>query len=305
VVQKKGNRFSNHLMDSIPKEANYMPFVFSPGAPIEIVSEIASFQKSFTFIQPSEENRSLISLRDIRFSSFELYSAATAKGSKEESSLLEADERYQRYIKSMIDFADTTGSIETAMVAIRWISPSGDFERLPEFVHDQCEKWHHERPDHAFTNQLCQVADKNKLPVLVGDRMPDYPLPMTNGDTLLVSQLLGKRITLIDIWASWCAPCRKENRVVLVPLWAEYKDRGLQIIGYSIDNDAVSWRAAIAKDEASWKNASHLTGDDTPFLNTLRITTIPANFILDAKGKIIAKNLYGEALTTFVEEYLK
>ncbi|MEP6646881.1 MAG: TlpA disulfide reductase family protein [Saprospiraceae bacterium] len=201
----------------------------------------------------------------------------------------------------MIEFEDTTTCVEAAMVAIRWICPTGDFERVPEFINRQCQKWKRDKPDHPMTSQLCHVADKNNLPVLVGDLMPDFALPLVNGDTVMLSKLLGPRLTIVDIWASWCAPCRKENRMVLVPLWTAYKNKGLQIIGYSIDNNASSWKSAIAKDGASWSHASHLTGDATPFLEALRISTIPANFILDAKGKVIAKNLNGKDLIEFVK----
>ncbi|MFZ4474677.1 MAG: TlpA family protein disulfide reductase [Saprospiraceae bacterium] len=104
---------------------------------------------------------------------------------------------------------------------------------------------------------------------------------------------------------AWCAPCRRENRAVLNPIWTKYKNSELQIIGYSIDSSPNAWKAAIDKDGASWPHASHLSGDATPFMTALRITTIPANFILNAQGKVIAKNLHGEALRIFIEDYLK
>ncbi len=107
----------------------------------------------------------------------------------------------------------------------------------------------------------------------------------------------------MDIWASWCAPCRKESREVLTPLWHDFQDKGLQIIGYSIDANENAWKSAILKDGANWKQASHLTGDSTPFMETLRITTIPANYLLDGDGKILAKNLHGDDLGDFVKRY--
>jgi thiol-disulfide isomerase/thioredoxin len=161
------------------------------------------------------------------------------------------------------------------------------------------------QPDHLFTQELCAAADKNVLPVMIGDAMPDYPLPLVAGDTVMLRQILGKRLTIVDIWASWCAPCRKENRFVMAPLWSGYKDQGLQIVGYSIDRDGSAWKAAIEKDGATWINASHLTGDATPFLERLRISTIPANFILDEKGNILAKNVFGQELVRLVKAKLE
>lgn len=180
----------------------------------------------------------------------------------------------------------------------------GDYERLPEFVYRQCEKWSASDKENAFVPQLCQMADPAKLPLMIGHVAPDYPMPMENGDTLPLHSLLGKRLTILDIWASWCAPCRKENRAILKPLWESYSEAGLNIIGYSIDASAGAWKAAIKKDEATWAHASHLSGDSTPFMEKLNISTIPANFLLDAEGKVIAKNLHGEALAAFVLEYM-
>ncbi len=305
TIQKKGSRFANQISDDIPAEANYMPLVYSPDKPIVIDADASAFQRTFTFGNPSSIHKSLLSLRTIRLEAFDEWVAATGEKTEADSMLLEKEKADARYRNALMDFADTTECIEAAMVAIRWISPTGDFERVPEFVFTQCQRWQLKEPDHPFTKQLCTATDKNKLPVMVGDMMPDFPLPLSSGDTILLSKRLGKRLTLVDIWAAWCAPCRKENKSVLAPLWQAYQDKGFQIIGYSIDNNVHSWKEAIAKDGAVWLQSSHLSGDSTPFLEALNIATIPANFILDKEGRIVAKNLFGEELSAFVKTYLK
>ncbi|HRV56389.1 MAG TPA: AhpC/TSA family protein, partial [Mangrovimonas sp.] len=68
--------------------------------------------------------------------------------------------------------------------------------------------------------------------------------------------------------ASWCAPCRKENKVILDPLWKAYHDKGLQIIGYGLESDEQSWKAAIQKDQALWLQTSHLEGDEAPLCSS-------------------------------------
>ena len=129
---------------------------------------------------------------------------------------------------------------------------------------------------------------------------------MLTKDTLFLKDQLGKKLTIIDLWASWCAPCRKENREVLVPIWDEYHTQGLQIIAYGLESDASSWREAAERDGANrWLQASDLQGDDALFLKKIRIQTIPANFVLNDKGVVIAKNVHGRDLMNLVKIYMK
>lgn len=305
VVQREGERFANHLADENPHEANYMPIVFSPGATIKLNADIASFQSSFSIKNPTADNKAIASIRDIRFAAYEQLLSDLEQDTGDDEYIIEREAAHQRYAQSMCTFADTTSDYYAGLVAIRWASPTGDFERNPEFIIAQCKKRQQEKPDHPFTAELCSIADKNQLPVMVGDIIPNFELPMVSGESTPLFQLLGSKLTILDIWASWCAPCRKENRLVLSPLFIANKDKGLNIIGYALDSGEGPWKAAIEKDGAIWDHASHLQGDQSPFMDALRITTIPANYILDAKGKVLAKNLHGEELTAFIENHLK
>ena len=189
---------------------------------------------------------------------------------------------------------------------MQWAKAGSDYERLAEFVDGLCTKWRTSLPNDPFVKDLCLLSDPSKRPILVGDLVPNVGLPLLSGDTAEIRRLLGPKLTLLDFWASWCAPCRKENRNTLVPLWSEYHERGFQIIGYALESDRKLWEKAIQRDSVHlWPHASHLQGDEAPFLKTLRLTTIPANLLLDAQGKILAKNLHGEELRIFVEAYLK
>ena len=305
TMQREGSRFATHLDDSDPASANYMPVVIDATHPIHFTAASSTFQQSFTLESPLSDNMALLSLSDIRRTALRAYLTQQAQREDNDTLLLEHEKEFLGYANSLIQFADSTSSMYSAMVAIRWISIAGDYERFPEFIYRQCKKWSSTSPDHPLVAGLCQATKAGVLPVMIGDVLPDYKLPMVDGDTLSVKQLLGKKLTIVDIWASWCAPCRKENRTVLVPLWDQYKTKGLQIIGYSIDIDKNAWQNAILKDGAAWTHASHLTGDETPFLQTLRITTIPANYILDEAGKVVAKNVYGEDLQKLVMAYLE
>ncbi|MCO6480785.1 MAG: redoxin domain-containing protein, partial [Phaeodactylibacter sp.] len=230
--------------------------------------------------------------------------APDAEGNNAEQ-LLEEEKARRGFQQALMDFAQNTDHLLPALMAVRWVSPENDYERIPEFLVSQCQKWQGQHPEHPWVVQLCDKTSREQLPVLKGDQLPDYLLPMLSGDTVALSQLLGRRLTLFDLWASWCAPCRRENRDVLTPLWDKYHERGFQIIGYALDGSEKAWKAAIEKDGAyRWRHASHLQGDDAPLMEALRLQTIPANFILDAEGKVLAKNLHGEELVEFVQAFM-
>lgn len=296
---------SNFLNTVDPLKSNYMPFIWNT-EPLEITAGVGEFQKNFKIEDPSEANKTLLELRDISLAAYEKYLAGKQWQVKDGSELLDKEHAILQYQTKLIEFADSTKHLLPALVALRWVSPEGNYERVPEFLVNQCEKWKKVQPDHPWVKQLCQASDPADLPVLEGDVFPDFRLPLLNKDTLSLKQQLGEKLTIIDLWASWCAPCRRENREVLVPLWEQYHERGLQIVAYGLESDELTWKAAAERDGADrWLQASDLQGDDAAFLKKIRVKIIPANFILDENGVVIAKNLHGEALTELVESYLR
>lgn len=117
-----------------------------------------------------------------------------------------------------------------------------------------------------------------------------------------LKESLGK-VTLIDFWASWCAPCRQENPSV-VALYAELHGKGLNIISVSLDNDATKWKAAIAKDKLSWTQVSNLKEMQDPIALQYGVTQIPTTILVDSNGKIVARDLFGEDLKEKILELL-
>jgi thiol-disulfide isomerase/thioredoxin len=221
-----------------------------------------------------------------------------------ESNLLEHEKALYNYQKALMASVANSSDVAIHALALRWVSPNGDYERIPELVKETCEKLKQSDPNHPWTVQICKKSAT--LPLAHGDILPDYPLPMMNGDTVSLYQLLGAKLTLIDLWASWCAPCRHENKSTLVPLWDEFHTDGFQIIAYALDSSEKGWENAIHKDGANrWPHASHLNGDDSPFFKTLKISTIPANYLIDKNGVILAKNLHGDELRNWVLDYMK
>ena len=138
----------------------------------------------------------------------------------------------------------------------------------------------------------------------VGSAAPEFSAPSPDGKTISLKESLGK-VTLIDFWASWCGPCRKENPNV-VAMYNELHDKGFNIIGVSLDNPGgdQAWKDAIAKDGLTWNQVSNLKGWKDPIAEQYNVKSIPATFLLDASGKIVAKDLRGDALKAKVKELL-
>jgi peroxiredoxin len=144
----------------------------------------------------------------------------------------------------------------------------------------------------------------SKVSTAIGDKAPDFSAANPEGKVISLKESLGK-VTIIDFWASWCGPCRAENPNV-VALYNEFHDKGLNIIGVSLDRegDVEKWKAAITKDKLTWAHVSNLKFWNDPIAVTYNIKSIPATFILDAKGNIVAKDLRGDALKAKIAELL-
>lgn len=138
----------------------------------------------------------------------------------------------------------------------------------------------------------------------VGSKAPEFSAPTPEGEQLALKDALGK-ITIVDFWASWCKPCRIENPNV-VKLYNEYHDKGLNIIGVSLDKNGQKdkWLKAIEDDGLTWQHVSNLQYWQDPVAQLYNVRSIPATFILDENGVIIAKDLRGEALRAKVSEML-
>lgn len=150
----------------------------------------------------------------------------------------------------------------------------------------------------AFINELESV-----LQLSVGSIAPDFELPTPDGKKIKLSSLRGKYV-MVDFWASWCGPCRAENPNV-VRMYNQYKGKGFEILGVSLDKDKDKWVGAIAKDQLSWLHVSDLKFWDSKAAKLYGIKGIPFTVLLDKKGKIIAKNLRGAELEKKLKEVLK
>ncbi len=142
----------------------------------------------------------------------------------------------------------------------------------------------------------------------IGKVAPNFEAPTPAGDIVSLNDIKGK-VTIIDFWAAWCGPCRRENPNV-VRVYEKYHDQGLEIIGVSLDGQSrqkdpkKTWVEAIKKDKLTWTQVSNLKYFNDPVAQLYNINSIPATFILDKEGKIVYKNLRGRDLELKVQELL-
>ena len=200
-----------------------------------------------------------------------------------------------------IKFADTNPKafISVLMIQNMLMQPGADFEKLEKTYNNLDKTVRNTKPGKSVGELIA-----NRSSAEVGNAAPEFSAPNPDGKMVSLKESLGK-VTIIDFWASWCGPCRRENPNV-VALYNELHDKGLNIIGISLDKegDSQKWKDAIVADKLTWPQVSNLQYWNEPIAKKYNVQSIPATFILDASGKIVAKDLRGEELKAKVMELL-
>lgn len=201
-------------------------------------------------------------------------------------------EEHQRKVSEIV--AKNTSSL-ASLAGIQQLDPEKYMEIYKRVYDDLSNKM----PGSKYLERLKQEIDSYSR-LMVGTEAPDFTFNTPEGKALTLSSFRGK-VVLIDFWASWCGPCRKENPNV-VRVYNKYNKKGFEILGVSLDEDRERWIDAIKKDGLVWSHVSDLKGWSSEACRLYGIDAIPLTVLLDKEGKIIAKNLRGAALEQKLEE---
>ncbi len=228
------------------------------------------------------------------------------------------DRRYERIWKEQQEYSrqfirEHAGSLSTLMALYQMIGPKGhifdpaeDMDVFKFVDSTLMAKYPEYEAVEALHKQIINFEERQRLSELQESRLdpgakaPEIALPNPEGDTILLSSLQGQYV-LLDFWASWCPPCRKENPN-LVRLYHKHKDQGFEIYQVSLDRSRKEWLRGIREDNLDWVHVSDLQFWNSSVVPIYNIQGIPTNYLLDPEGKIIAGNLRGLQLEAKLEE---
>ncbi len=246
----------------------------------------------------------------------QLYTIALAQADYERADSLKMhmERSVNRHHEELMSFIDSIGTgYLSGVFALNLLDYRTCFEYLVETAQKISEKQDLKPYEiewlSNFNNNKAQMmaaidADKRKAEIeknlRIGAEFPEIDLLDPDGKNQKLSSLRGKYV-LVDFWAAWCRPCRMENPN-LVEAYKKYNPRGFEIYGVSLDSKKEAWIDAIAKDRLTWTQVSDLKQWNSVVVRDFNINSIPANFLLDPQGRIIATNLRGPGLEAKLEE---
>ena len=144
-------------------------------------------------------------------------------------------------------------------------------------------------------------ARSQAIPNITDSRL-DFSLPDIKGDSLRLSSMKGK-VFLLDFWASWCGPCRYSNKN-LVKLYSKYKQHGFEILSVSLDDRKNAWKKAVSKDKITWLQINDSGGWDARSASKWQVEAIPASFLIDKNGNVVAINPEKQELENKIRQLL-
>jgi peroxiredoxin len=276
-------------------------------------NDYSKFSYKITGSPASEQLRSFMNGMRDRFSSMMAMQKQLMDTSKSVTDTMRKDIQAKIMAASMdgrnylTKYLDTTkNNVLAIFAAFNFLNPQNDLDLITKIsarMKDDSSAF-----VKNFVAQIAQMTSQQptepKAAFAVGQQVPDISLPDPEGKVRNLSDLRGKYV-LLDFWASWCGPCRKENPNV-VEAYNKWKDKGFTIYSVSLDDTKSKWTDAIQQDKLSWPDhVSELKGWQSQICQLYQVSYIPQNYLLDKDGKVLAFMLRGDSLEQALEQYIK
>lgn len=239
-------------------------------------------------------------IKDAKLDTLQAMFAAASDQMKD--SILSVREKVYNDISNV--FSEYIAKHPLSMFAL--FQQASQIEYMPADSAEKIEKQFASVPEYSDNKyfKMIQRVVAGQKKFSVGREAPDFTQNDLNGNPLKFSDIYKQnKITMIDFWASWCAPCRAFNPI-LIRLYYKYKNKGFGILGVSLDQDHDAWAGAVAKDRLPWPQVSDLNGWKNNVAGTYLITSIPQNIFVDSTGKIILSRAEEDEIDSFLNDNL-
>lgn len=313
-ITKKGSPGASIIFGG--KDENFIFLLLDRNSNITIAADANNLTKSYR-VEGSLDNLLIKELRTIRERSYaqadkirERLQELEGMANINKDSIIEAmkiglTNTLIENNKSIEEFIDTAQNPLVSILATLYYDYNDDLNDDLEYFETLDTRFQEDLPHSKYAEQFHQRIVEFKTVLPVGSKVPEIILNDTSGYPINLSSLFNKnKLILLDFWASWCSPCREENKYTTLPLYKQYHEKGFEIYGVSFDTDKQSWIKSINEDNILWIQVSDLKGKHkSPIASDYKINSLPTTFLIDNNGNIIAKGKRGFELKDFIDEF--
>lgn len=301
TLKNNANALDYYMVRTGP--ANVIYLVLKGGETIELSGDAKNIEHSYT-VKGSEDSELLKELRQFEKNLGDSLNQVYATFREENPARKDsAGAVLQRcYSETMASFSkkfiDKHLTSIVSLSATKFLNQQTSIELMVKLENSLSKQF----PENKYVQDYkALMSDLQKLPP--GSEAPEIKLASPAGEQLALSSYRGK-VVLIDFWASWCGPCRRENPNI-VKIYEKYKNSGFEIFGVSLDENVEAWKAAIQKDGITWPQVSELKRWESKVVKDFGIEAIPYSVLIDQNGKIVAKGLRSDELDLKLMELLR